>query len=185
METKKKAAGLGETGNGGGSNSAAQKSSSRSHLFTSENRPKGGRPAGVPNKLTKTFKAAAEEAFSTFEDEGKNIKGGVQWLQSMMRGTSSDRAAVLQLYGRLIPAQLQGEVNHSVKVQLSFASGRNLVPIEQKDMHSAGNYLEHDKNQDVIDVDDISVGSRCGEGVENGTNEAIGHGSLPNQEKTP
>ena len=159
MDTEKIGDSNDETGNGKGSNSAAQNSPSRSHLFTPENRPRGGRPAGVPNKLTKTFKQAAEKAF----EKG----GGVDWLVKMMNGTASDRAAVLQLFGRLIPAQLQGEVNHSVKVQLDFASGRNLVQIPQPDTHSAGaKQIPHD-NQDVIDVDDISAGARCSEGAEN------------------
>jgi len=152
MGTKKNDSSSVGTGNEGGGEPKTVRSPSRSHLFTSENRPRGGRPAGVPNKLTKTFKAAAEEAFSTFEDEKKNIKGGVEWLQSMMRGTASDRSAVLQLYGRLIPAQLQGEVNHAVKVELSWLSGRSIA---RTDMQSVGDSGITLLDQDVIDVDDI------------------------------
>ena len=146
-----------ETGNGEGSVSASQKERPRSPL-TGAPVP-GGRPKGVPNKITKTFKQAAEKAF----EKG----GGVDWLVKMMNGTASDRAAVLQLFGRLIPAQLQGEVNHSVKVQLDFASGRNLVQIPQADTHSAGAKQIPHENQDVIDVDDISAGTRCSDGAEN------------------
>jgi len=59
-----------ETGNGEGSVSASQKERPRSPL-TGAPVP-GGRPKGVPNKITKTFKQAAEKAF----EKG----GGVDWL---------------------------------------------------------------------------------------------------------
>jgi len=109
-----------------------------------------GRPKGVPNKITRTFKKAAEQAF----EKG----GGVDWLVSMMKGTASDRAAVLQLYGRLIPAQLQGEVNHQVRVELAWLQGR---AIAQSDLQSVGHDNKGVKNQDVIDVDVKGVANDC------------------------
>ena len=78
----------------------------------------GGRPKGQKNKVTRTFKMAAEKAF----EKG----GGVNWLVGMMNGTASDRAAVLALFGRLIPHQLAGEVNHTVKVELNWLQGRQI-----------------------------------------------------------
>ena len=86
--------------------------------FDSETAKKHGRPKGTPNKITQTFKRAAENAF----EKG----GGVNWLVSMMHGTASDRAAVLALFGRLIPHQLAGEVNHTVKVELNWLNGRQI-----------------------------------------------------------
>ena len=78
-----------------------------------------GRQKGQVNKLTKTFKAAAEMAF----EKG----GGVDWLVKMMNGTASDRAAVLGLFGRLIPHQLVGNIDHKVKVELSWLGQRGIA----------------------------------------------------------
>lgn len=95
-----------------------------------------GRPKGVPNKLTKTFKEAAELAFTTFKDDAKGIDGGVEWLQSLMRGTASDRAAVLGLYGRLIPAQLQAQVDTTVRVELGWLGQRGIGRVSDEDVKS-------------------------------------------------
>lgn len=108
-----------------------------------------GRPKGVPNKLTRTFKAAAEEAF----EKG----GGVDWLVKLMNGTASDRAAVLNLYGRLIPHQLVGQVDHKVKVELSWLGGRNIGKTVL-DMESSASQPKALANQDVTDVVGRQVG---------------------------
>lgn len=110
----------------------------------------GGRPKGVPNKITRTFKAAAEEAF----EKG----GGVDWLVKLMNGTASDRAAVLNLYGRLIPHQLVGQVDHKVKVELSWLGGRNIGKTVL-DMESSASQPKALTNQDVTDVDGRQVPS--------------------------
>ena len=102
-----------------------------------------GRPKGVPNKLTRTFKAAAEEAF----EKG----GGVEWLVKLMHGTASDRAAVLGLYGRLIPHQLVGQVDHKVKVELSWLGARNIGKTVI-DMQSPANQPKALANQDITDA---------------------------------
>lgn len=117
----------------------------------------GGRPKGVPNKITRTFKAAAEEAFTTYRNDKKGIQGGVEWLQSLMDGTASDRAAVLGLFGRLIPAQLVGEVDHKVKVELSWLGGRNIGKTVL-DMESSTSQPKALANQDVTDVVGRQVG---------------------------
>ena len=132
--------GEGKKANGSGGVSASQKERPRSPITGQPVPP--GRPKGVPNKITRTFKAAAEKAF----EKG----GGVDWLVKMMNGTASDRAAVMQLFGRLIPAQLQGEVNHAVKVELSWLQGRAIG--KTADHQSAGRALEHEQNQEVIDI---------------------------------
>ena len=95
-----------------------------------------GRKPGIPNKITKSFKEAAETAFTTFKDDAKGINGGVEWLQSLMRGTSSDRAAVLGLYGRLIPAQLQAQVDTTVRVELGWLGQRGIGRVSDEDVRS-------------------------------------------------
>ena len=95
-----------------------------------------GRPKGQPNRITKTFKEAAELAFTTFKDDAKGIDGGVEWLQSLMSGTASDRAAVLGLYGRLIPAQLQAQVDTTVRVELGWLGQRGIGRVTEDDVRS-------------------------------------------------
>ena len=95
-----------------------------------------GRKPGQPNRITKTFKEAAEMAFTTFKDDAKGIDGGVEWLQSLMRGTASDRAAVLGLYGRLIPAQLQAQVDTTVRVELGWLGQRGIGRVSEEDVRS-------------------------------------------------
>jgi hypothetical protein len=101
-----------------------------------------GRQKGQVNKLTKTFKAAAEAAF----EKG----GGVDWLVKMMNGTASDRAAVLGLFGRLIPHQLVGQVDHKVKVELSWLGGRSIGKVI--DMQSPAPDQKAIEHQDVTDL---------------------------------
>lgn len=130
-----------------------QNSPARSHLIKPGQvlNPKG-KPVGTQNRLTKTFKQAAEEAFTQYKNDSKGIKGGVQWLQSLMDGTASDRAAVLGLYGRLIPHQMVGKVDHAIKVQLSWLGGRTIGKTVL-DMQSPEHPAKLSQNQDVTDVD--------------------------------
>lgn len=139
----------GKKANGSGGVSASQKERPRSPITGQPVPP--GRPKGVPNKITRTFKAAAEKAF----EKG----GGVDWLVKMMNGTASDRAAVLQLFGRLIPHQIAGEVNHAVKVELSWLQGRAIG--KTSDHQSVGHSLKHEENQEVIDVTPLGVTDVC------------------------
>lgn len=87
-----------------------------------------GRQKGQVNKLTRTFKEAAEKAF----EQG----GGVEWLVGLMHGTASDRAAVLGLFGRLIPAQLQAQVDTTVRVELNWLGSRGIGRVTDADVKS-------------------------------------------------
>lgn len=93
---------------------------------TVANLNRSGRKPGTPNRITKTFKEAAERAF----EEG----GGVEWLVRMMNGTASDRAAVMGLFGRLIPAQLQAQVDTTVRVELNWLGGRGIGRVTDADV---------------------------------------------------
>lgn len=87
-----------------------------------------GRKPGQPNRITRTFKEAAEKAF----EQG----GGVEWLVGLMHGTASDRAAVLGLFGRLIPAQLQAQVDTTVRVELNWLGSRGIGRVTDADVKS-------------------------------------------------
>lgn len=103
-----------------------------------------GRKPGQVNKITKTFKEAAERAF----EEG----GGVDWLVRMMNGTASDRAAVMGLFGRLIPAQLQAQVDTTVRVELNWLGNRGIGRVTEEDIKSL------DKPQNLPGIQDVIEG---------------------------
>lgn len=117
-----------------------------------ENLTARGRPKGLPNKLTRTFKEAAERAF----EKG----GGVEWLVGLMHGTASDRAAVLGLFGRLIPAQLQAQVDTTVRVELNWLGNRGIGRVTDADVRSLDVPQNIPSIQGVIEGEIIDQASR-------------------------
>lgn len=76
-----------------------------------------GRPAGVKNKLT-NLRDAVLEAFDQV--------GGAQYLAKLAQGTSSDRAAFVGLVSKVLPTQINANVEGGIQVQLSWLSGRSI-----------------------------------------------------------
>lgn len=124
-----------------------------------------GRPVGVKNKLT-NLRDAVLEAFDQV--------GGAQYLAKLAQGNSSDRAAFVGLVSKVLPTQVNANVEGGVQIQLSWLGSRSIgttmaQPVEQitqvvdlqKD--SAGKYR-------IIDqVSDVSpAGSDAGRGSEAG-----------------
>lgn len=80
--------------------------------------PQGtGRPAGVKNKLT-NLRDAVLEAFDQV--------GGAQYLAKLAQGTSSDRAAFVGLVAKVLPTQINANVEGGIQVQLSWLGGRSI-----------------------------------------------------------
>lgn len=76
-----------------------------------------GRPVGVKNKLT-NLRDAVLEAFDQV--------GGAQYLAKLAQGTSSDRAAFVGLVSKVLPTQINANVEGGIQVQLSWLSGRSI-----------------------------------------------------------
>jgi hypothetical protein len=76
-----------------------------------------GRPAGVKNRLT-NLREAVLEAFE--------MVGGAQYLAKLAAGTSSDRAAFVGLVAKVLPTQINANVEGGIQVQLSWLSGRSI-----------------------------------------------------------
>jgi len=103
--------------------------SSVSNEKRSENEKKGGispksgaptpagRPAGVRNKLT-NLREAVLEAFDTV--------GGAQYLVKLAQGSQSDRAAFVSLVSKVLPTQINANVEGGIQVQLSWLGSRNI-----------------------------------------------------------
>ena len=86
-----------------------------------------GRPLGVKNKLT-NLREAVLEAFDQV--------GGTQYLARLAEGTSSDRAAFVGLVAKVLPTQINANVEGGISVQLSWLGARSIgttvaQPVEQ------------------------------------------------------
>ena len=76
-----------------------------------------GRPAGVRNRLT-NLRDAVLEAFDQV--------GGTQYLARLANGTQSDRAAFVGLVSKVLPTQINANVEGGIQVQLSWLGQRNI-----------------------------------------------------------
>ena len=80
--------------------------------------PEGpGRAKGVKNRLT-NLREAVLEAFDQV--------GGAQYLAKLAEGTSSDRAAFVGLVAKVLPTQINANVEGGIQVQLSWLGGRSI-----------------------------------------------------------
>jgi len=77
----------------------------------------GGRPKGVKNRLT-NLREAVLEAFDTV--------GGPEYLVRLAQGTQSDRAAFVGLVSKVLPTQINANVEGGIQVQLSWLGQRNI-----------------------------------------------------------
>lgn len=80
-------------------------------------RTPAGRPKGVRNKLT-NLRDAVLEAFDQV--------GGVQYLARLAEGTQSDRAAFVSLVSKVLPTQINANVEGGIQVQLSWLGQRSI-----------------------------------------------------------
>ena len=76
-----------------------------------------GRPKGVRNKLT-NLRDAVLEAFDRV--------GGAEYLVRLAEGTQSDRAAFVSLMNKVLPTQINQQVDGGIKLELSWLGGRNI-----------------------------------------------------------
>lgn len=76
-----------------------------------------GRPKGVRNKLT-NLRDAVLEAFDRV--------GGADYLVRLAEGTQSDRAAFVSLMNKVLPTQINQQVDGGIKLELSWLGGRNI-----------------------------------------------------------
>ena len=76
-----------------------------------------GRPKGVRNKLT-NLRDAVIEAFDRV--------GGADYLVRLAEGTQSDRAAFVSLMNKVLPTQVNANVEGGIKLELSWLSARSI-----------------------------------------------------------
>lgn len=134
----------------------------------------GGRPKGVRNKLT-NLREAVLEAFDQV--------GGPEYLARLAQGTSSDRAAFVSLVSKVLPTQINANVEGGIQVQLSWLGQRNIgtttaQPVEQVtqvidlERDNGGKY----RIKDPVDVSPAGGGAAAAEepAQQNGPGDAQG-----------
>lgn len=77
-----------------------------------------GRTKGVPNKLTRHMKGCIEEAFEK--------AGGVDYLVRIANGNTADRTAFMALLGRLLPMQVNSNIDQRIRVELPWLAQRTI-----------------------------------------------------------
>lgn len=100
-----------------------------------------GRPRGVKNKLT-NLRDAVIEAFDRV--------GGVDYLVKLANGTQSDRAAFTSLMNKVLPTQINQQVDGGIRLELSWLGSRNIGTTQAQ-------IPEH--RTQVLDVEQDSDGS--------------------------
>lgn len=81
-----------------------------------------GRKKGQVNRLTRTMKEAIEQAFDK--------AGGVDYLVKLAHGTSSDRQAFAALIGRLLPMQVNSNIDQRIRVELPWLAARGIGKVQ-------------------------------------------------------
>lgn len=112
----------GFTSSEGGENNAG-----KTGIAVGSGAPGPGRPRNVKNRLT-NLREAVLKAFDTV--------GGPEYLVRLANGTQSDRAAFVGLVSKVLPTQINANVEGGIQVQLSWLGQRNIgttvaQPVEQ------------------------------------------------------
>lgn len=80
-----------------------------------------GRPKGVQNRLTRSLKEAVEIAARDCHP-----KGLAGWLIDRAQGGIQDRAIFAGLVGKVIPIQVNQQVEGGISISLNWLAGRNI-----------------------------------------------------------
>ena len=109
------------------SESDGGKNDQKTPIAVGSGAPGPGRPRNVKNRMT-NLREAVLKAFDTV--------GGPEYLVKLANGTQSDRAAFVGLVSKVLPTQINANVEGGVQVQLSWLGQRSIgttvaQPVEQ------------------------------------------------------
>ena len=124
-----------------------------------------GRPKGVRNKLT-NLRDAVLEAFDTV--------GGPEYLVKLASGTQSDRAAFVSLVSKVLPSQINANVEGGIQVQLNWLGSRSIgtttaqqaeqiTQVVDLERDSAGKYRIKDQQHGDVGADAGGQGQEGGQ----------------------
>lgn len=128
-----------------------------------------GRPKGVRNRLT-NLRDAVIEAFDTV--------GGAQYLVGLAKGTQSDRAAFVSLVSKVLPTQINANVEGGIQVQLSWLGNRNIGAIAAQPAEVVTEVidLQRDNGGKYRIIDQPTQSAGAGEGAAAGADGQAGAG---------
>lgn len=101
-----------------GESSAGKNNAGKTPIAVGSGQPGPGRPKGVANKATRTIRDAVMQAFDEV--------GGPEYLVRLANGTQSDRAAFTSLLNKVLPTQINANVEGGIQVQLSWLATRSI-----------------------------------------------------------
>lgn len=90
----------------------------RGGAFVKGGKPGPGRPKGSVPKKVATIREAVMTAFEQV--------GGPEYLVRLANGTQSDRAAFTSLLNKVLPTQINANVEGGIQVQLSWLGQRSI-----------------------------------------------------------
>ena len=116
--------------------------------------PGPGRPRNVKNRLT-NLREAVLEAFDQV--------GGPAYLAKLAQGTSSDRAAFVGLVAKVLPTQINANVEGGIQVQLSWLGARSVGQTHVVDLERQinGKYQVVDRLDTVLTQPSIDAPSEA------------------------
>jgi hypothetical protein len=122
-----------------------------------------GRAKGTPNKMTTTIRDAVMQAFSEV--------GGPAYLVKLAKGTQSDRAAFTSLLNKVLPTQVNANVEGGVQIQLSWLGSRSIGTTVTQNQEQITQVVDLQKDSAgkyrIIDqVSDVSPAAADGGGAE-------------------
>jgi hypothetical protein len=116
-----------------------------------------GRPKGVRNKLT-NLRDAVIEAFDRV--------GGVDYLVKMANGTQSDRAAFTSLMNKVLPTQINQQVEGGIRLELGWLGGRGVGATAAQIPEGRTQVLDLERDSDGgYRIKDQAISPEGGDGV--------------------
>jgi len=103
--------------------------------------PGPGRPKGSQDRITRTIKDAIEMAARDCHPRG--LAG---WLVERAQGGVQDRQIFATMVAKVLPAQLQAQVDGAIVVQLPWLQGRNV-----------GGFVPSASHHNVIDAQVVDI----------------------------
>lgn len=84
----------------------------------------GGRPKGLPNKITRGIKDAVMESIQPGQCHPEGLKG---WLRDRALGGIEDRKIYAGIVSRVIPIEVTGKDGEAIKIDLGWLTGRAIA----------------------------------------------------------
>jgi hypothetical protein len=136
----------------------------------------GGRPKGVPNKVTRTIREAVEAAA---KPGGCHPDGLAGWLIERAQGGLGDRQIFAAMVSKAMPLQVQANVDGGIKIQLGWLGQRNIgtTAAQIPDAQPQSIDLEQESDGTYRIIDQQTQPAGAGQGAAAGVDGQAGQGA--------